>query len=127
MLRADSALGVTGMVEATRSGRIALANALAQQEAARARADQREIDTAGEIQKVLLPDRDPQIEGFAIAGKNIPARRLSGDYFDFMPLPDGRFGAVIADVSGKGMPAALITVTVKSSSVSAGVKRTGTP
>jgi sigma-B regulation protein RsbU (phosphoserine phosphatase) len=93
---------------------VALANALAQQEAARARADQREIDTASEIQKVLLPDRDPQIEGFAIAGKNIPARRLSGDYFDFMPLPDGRFGAVIADVSGKGMPAALITVMCRS-------------
>jgi sigma-B regulation protein RsbU (phosphoserine phosphatase) len=93
---------------------VALANAIAQQEAARARADQREIDTASEIQKVLLPDRDPQIEGFAIAGKNIPARRLSGDYFDFMPLPDGRFGAVIADVSGKGMPAALITVMCRS-------------
>lgn len=93
---------------------VALANALAQQEAARARADQREIDTASEIQKILLPDRDPQLEGFSIAGKNIPARRLSGDYFDFIPLPDGRFGAVIADVSGKGMPAALITVMCRS-------------
>lgn len=89
---------------------VALANAMSHQEAVRNRADQSEIDNACEIQKVLLPARDPQVPGFAIAGKNIPARRLSGDYFDFLPLPDGRFGAVIADVSGKGMPGALVTV-----------------
>ena len=48
--------------------------------------------------------------GFIIAGKNIPARTLSGDYFDYLTLPDGRFGAVIADVSGKGLGAAMITI-----------------
>ncbi|MBL9129962.1 MAG: SpoIIE family protein phosphatase, partial [Verrucomicrobiaceae bacterium] len=94
----------------TEQSAVALANAMSHQEAARNRADQQEIDNAGEIQKVLLPDRDPKVPGYRIAGKNIPARRLSGDYFDFIDLPGGRFGAVIADVSGKGMPGALVTV-----------------
>lgn len=94
----------------TEQSAVALANAISHQEAARHRADQQEIDNACEIQKVLLPDRDPRLDGFVIAGKNIPARRLSGDYFDFIEMPGGRFGAVIADVSGKGMPGALVTV-----------------
>lgn len=88
----------------------ALANAMSHQEAAKLRMDEQELQNASHIQQVLLPDRDPQIPGFVIAGKNIPARTLSGDYFDFLPAPDGRFGAVIADVSGKGLGAALITV-----------------
>ena len=88
----------------------ALANAMSHQEAAKNRMDQQELLNASQIQKVLLPDRDPEVPGFIIAGKNIPARTLSGDYFDYFKLPDGRFGAVIADVSGKGLGAAMITV-----------------
>ena len=88
----------------------ALANAMSHQEAAKNRMDQQELTNASQIQKVLLPDRDPEVPGFIIAGRNIPARTLSGDYFDYLPLPDGRFGAVIADVSGKGLGAAMITV-----------------
>ncbi|MCB1275433.1 GAF domain-containing SpoIIE family protein phosphatase [Prosthecobacter sp.] len=88
----------------------ALANAMSHQEAAKHRMDQQELHNASEIQKVLLPEHDPEVPGFVIAGKNIPARTLSGDYFDYFDLPDGRFGAVIADVSGKGLGAAMITV-----------------
>lgn len=88
----------------------ALANAMSHQEAAKNRMDQQELQNASQIQQVLLPERDPEWPGFSIAGKNIPARTLSGDYFDFLQLPDGRFGAVIADVSGKGIGAAMITV-----------------
>ncbi len=88
----------------------ALANAMSHQEAAKNRMDQQELLNASQIQKVLLPDRDPEVPGFIVAGKNIPARTLSGDYFDYFKLPDGRFGAVIADVSGKGLGAAMITV-----------------
>lgn len=88
----------------------ALANAMSHQEAAKNRMDQQELQNASQIQQVLLPERDPQTPGFVIAGKNIPARTLSGDYFDYLKLPDGRFGAVIADVSGKGIGAAMITV-----------------
>lgn len=88
----------------------ALANAMSHQEAAKNRMDQQELQNASQIQQVLLPERDPQCPGFVIAGKNIPARTLSGDYFDYLMLPDDRFGAVIADVSGKGIGAAMITV-----------------
>jgi sigma-B regulation protein RsbU (phosphoserine phosphatase) len=88
----------------------ALANAMSHQEAARSRMDQQELLNASQIQNVLLPDRDPEVPGFVVAGRNIPARTLSGDYFDYLELPEGRFGAVIADVSGKGIGAAMITV-----------------
>lgn len=88
----------------------ALANAMSHQEAARSRIDQQELLNASQIQQVLLPERDPEWPGFAVAGKNIPARTLSGDYFDYLKLPGGRHGAVIADVSGKGLGAAMITV-----------------
>lgn len=94
----------------TEQSAVALANATSHQEVIRNRADQQELDNASEIQKVLLPDCEPNVPGFSVAGRNIPARRLSGDYFDFLELSDGRFGAVIADVSGKGLPAALITI-----------------
>ena len=88
----------------------ALANAMSHQEAAKNRMDQQELLNASQIQRVLLPDCDPEVPGFIVAGKNIPARTLSGDYFDFLKLPGGNFGAVIADVSGKGLGAAMITV-----------------
>jgi sigma-B regulation protein RsbU (phosphoserine phosphatase) len=88
----------------------ALANAMSHSEAAKNRMDQQELQNASQIQQVLLPDRDPEVPGFIVAGKNIPARTLSGDYFDFFKVPGGKFGAVIADVSGKGIGAAMITV-----------------
>lgn len=88
----------------------ALANAMSHQEAAKNRMDQQELQNASQIQQVLLPDRDPEVPGFIIAGRNLPARTLSGDYFDFLKVPGGEFGAVIADVSGKGIGAAMITV-----------------
>lgn len=67
-----------------------------------------EVDVAGEIQRILLPDCAPLIPGYHIAGENIAAQRLSGDYYDFFTLPDGKLGIAIADVSGKGLPASLI-------------------
>lgn len=88
----------------------ALANAKSHQEAAKHRMDEQELQNASQIQNLLLPDSDPVVPGFIVAGKNIPARTLSGDYFDYLSLPGGRFGAVIADVSGKGLGAALIAV-----------------
>lgn len=88
----------------------ALANAVSHQEATQSRMDQQELQNASQIQQLLQPDHDPVVPGFVVAGKNIPARTLSGDYFDFLHLPDGKFGSVIADVSGKGLGAALIAV-----------------
>jgi len=71
-----------------------------------------ELAIAAEIQQSFLPSSIPQIEGFEIAGRNIPAKEVGGDFFDVMPLEVIPFnhkcmGIMIADVSGKGVPAAL--------------------
>ena len=92
----------------------ALANAMAHQAASEKKQIEAELKSASDIQRILLPDKSPQIPGYVIAGKNIPARVLSGDYFDFIPLADGGLGAVIADVSGKGTAAAIITAMCRS-------------
>ncbi len=68
-----------------------------------------DIQTARDIQSILLPARSPDIAGYEISGLNIPARHVSGDYFDYLRIDEHRWGIVIADVSGKGIPAALIT------------------
>ncbi|MCW0221275.1 MAG: serine/threonine-protein phosphatase, partial [Prosthecobacter sp.] len=57
---------------------------------------------------------DPVFEGYTIAGRNIPAKVLSSDYYDYIPLADNRHGVVIADVSGKGTAAAIITAMCRS-------------
>jgi sigma-B regulation protein RsbU (phosphoserine phosphatase) len=69
--------------------------------------------TAREVQASLLPARAPIVPGYDIAGLNLPAWDVGGDYFDYFPLPDGRLGLVIADVSGKGVPAALLMATFR--------------
>lgn len=68
-----------------------------------------DLTTAREIQSILLPAASPQVGGYEIAGVNIPARHVSGDYFDYIPIDESRWGVAIADVAGKGIPAALIT------------------
>ena len=68
-----------------------------------------DIVTAREIQSILLPARAPAVDGYRISGLNSPARHVSGDYFDYLQIDEHHWGIVIADVSGKGIPAALIT------------------
>ena len=55
-----------------------------------------------------MPAEAPDVEGFDLAGYNAPCRTVGGDYYDFVRYPDERIGLFIADVSGKGMPAALL-------------------
>ena len=62
---------------------------------------------AGEIQANFLPGMLPDVSGWQLAATLEPARTTSGDLDDAMTLPDGRLGLVIADVTGKGMGAAL--------------------
>lgn len=78
-----------------------MAAALVQQERVK-----RELELARQIQESLLPA--PRDGGFAVHGRNLPAHEVSGDFFDFMPLADGRVYFCIADVAGKGMNAALL-------------------
>jgi serine phosphatase RsbU (regulator of sigma subunit) len=68
----------------------------------------KELQQAAEIQRRLLPAEAPEIAGFDIAGHNAPSRMVGGDYYDFVPYSDGRMALLVADVSGKGMPAALL-------------------
>jgi sigma-B regulation protein RsbU (phosphoserine phosphatase) len=68
-----------------------------------------DLQTAREIQSILLPATAPAIAGYEIGGINIPARYVSGDYFDYLRIDEFHWGIAIADVSGKGIPAALIT------------------
>jgi serine phosphatase RsbU (regulator of sigma subunit) len=68
---------------------------------------QKELEIAKGIQKSFLPESAPKIEGFELAGLNTPALEVGGDFYDFIPVSLNKWGLVIADVSGKGVPAAL--------------------
>ncbi|UCG17586.1 MAG: SpoIIE family protein phosphatase [Phycisphaerales bacterium] len=69
---------------------------------------QRDLFIACDIQQSLLPKQAPQVEGFDIAGWNRPADETGGDFYDFVELPDGRLGLLIADATGHGIGPALI-------------------
>jgi sigma-B regulation protein RsbU (phosphoserine phosphatase) len=68
----------------------------------------REFATVGEIQRSLLPAVLPEIPTMQLAAHYQPSKRAGGDYYDFFPLPDGRWGIFIADVSGHGTPSAVL-------------------
>ena len=69
-----------------------------------------ELQDAREMQKSLLPEAAPVIEGMKIAGKSITANTVGGDFFDYLTLVDGKVGIAIGDVSGKGLKAAMNAV-----------------
>jgi phosphoserine phosphatase RsbU/P len=68
----------------------------------------REAHEARVIQQALLPKSSPYVPGFAISGLSVPAGAVGGDWYDFIPLSNGKWGLVLADVSGKGTAAALL-------------------
>jgi sigma-B regulation protein RsbU (phosphoserine phosphatase) len=68
----------------------------------------REAQEARVMQQALLPKSSPYIPGFVVSGLSVPARAVGGDWYDFIPFADGRWGLVLADVSGKGTAAALL-------------------
>lgn len=68
---------------------------------------ERDLATAREIQKGLLPDAPPRVPGLDIAFAYEPARQLGGDIYDFLPYGEGRIAIVVGDVAGKATPAAL--------------------
>ena len=73
-----------------------------------------DLEIARDIQRILLPSEAPAVNGFQISGINVPARQVSGDYFDYIHVDDERLGVAIADVSGKGVPASLIMAICRS-------------
>jgi sigma-B regulation protein RsbU (phosphoserine phosphatase) len=93
---------------------IAIQNAFLHREALEKQRLEREAELAAEIQRRLLPRTAPALAGYEISGWYRPARHVGGDYYDFVQLPDGRLAFVVADVTGKGMPAALTVSTLHS-------------
>jgi sigma-B regulation protein RsbU (phosphoserine phosphatase) len=74
-----------------------------------------EVELASGVQRRLLPASPPEIEGYDVAGLAIPCREIGGDLYDFLPCPDGSFALALADVTGKGVPAALLVSTLHAS------------
>ena len=74
---------------------------------------QNELDLASKMQQSILPTRFPEAPDFRIHGHMEPARAVGGDFFDVMPLENGRIGLAIADVSDKGVPASLFMMSTR--------------
>jgi phosphoserine phosphatase RsbU/P len=74
-----------------------------------------QLEVARQVQLSLLPPRDPTLEGFDISAYNFSTEEVSGDYYDFVSIYEDHLGLVIADVSGKGVPAALLMAFLRAS------------
>ncbi|HMQ32869.1 MAG TPA: SpoIIE family protein phosphatase [Chloroflexaceae bacterium] len=110
----DKALLVSLATQAAPALRVAQ---LVRQQRAEARERERiaqELRVARLIQQTLLPREVPAVPGWGITPYYEPAREVGGDFYDFIPLADGRLGLVIADVTDKGVPAALVMATTRS-------------
>ncbi|MGC4015492.1 MAG: SpoIIE family protein phosphatase [Luteolibacter sp.] len=92
----------------------AIGNANIHREAHEKRAFESELKTARDVQHVLLPQGDPVIAGYRVSGTNLPARIISGDYYDYVGVGEDRHGIAIADVSGKGVAAGLLMAMCRS-------------
>ena len=75
---------------------------------------EQELKVARLIQQTLLPQKLPDIEGYAVNAYYQPAREVGGDFYDFIYFPDGKIGLIVADVTDKGVPAALVMATTRS-------------
>ena len=97
---------------ATQSAQV-VENARLMEERQALRILQEELRLARDIQRKLLPKEPPRVPGYRIVGLSKPAKRVGGDYFDFLDLEDRRLGLCLADVSGKGITAALLMSNVQ--------------
>jgi serine phosphatase RsbU (regulator of sigma subunit)/pSer/pThr/pTyr-binding forkhead associated (FHA) protein len=93
---------------------VAVENAQLHETAMRQQSLERDLELAHKVQQGILPSAPPQLPGYEFFDFYDPASQVGGDYFDYVPLPNSRFGVVLADVSGKGMPAALVVARLSS-------------
>ena len=93
----------------------AVENAWRREAEDRARARAKELDVARSIQEHLLPSKPPKIAGLDVSGRNIPAESVGGDYFDWIEMDDDTIAVVVGDVSGHGIPAALLMAHLRAS------------
>jgi len=91
----------------------------AQQELLKQQLYEKELEVAAKIQSALLPAHAPRIDGFAVDALTVPARVVGGDFYDFVPLRDGRLALLVADVAGKGISAGLVMAYARSAARSA--------
>jgi len=91
----------------------AIENARLVAESIAAQALERQVQMAAEVQKRTIPSTPPEDSGLELASVYVPCYELGGDFFDFITLPYENLGMVIADVSGKGVPASLIMASVR--------------
>ena len=87
---------------------IAVENAELHETAIRDQKRSRELEVAHDVLRGFLPSSSPRIEGYDFFHFYEPANELGGDYYDYIPLPGRRLAVVVADVSGKGIPASLL-------------------
>jgi PAS domain S-box-containing protein len=93
---------------AERTEQLKAAMAKQQEEAQERQRIEQELQVARLIQQTLLPKSLPGLSGYDVAAYYQPAREVGGDFYDFLELEDGRLGLVVGDVSGKGVPAAIV-------------------
>jgi sigma-B regulation protein RsbU (phosphoserine phosphatase) len=75
---------------------------------------ERDMELSRSVQESFLPSQVPIVPGYAFGAKTLPAREVGGDYFDFIPFSDDKLGIIVGDVSGKGVPAALLMARLMS-------------
>lgn len=103
------------LVSLSSQAAMAIDNARLHQELLSKREMERDLDFATQVQLGFLPKSRPKVEGYAFADYYEAALHVGGDYFDYIPLGDGRLALTIGDVAGKGMPAALLMARLYSS------------
>ena len=86
----------------------AIDNARLHEQSLRQQALERDLELAHEVQKGFLPDKQPDLPGYAFSDFYQPANHIGGDYYDYVPLPDDRTAVIVADVVGHGVAAALL-------------------
>ncbi len=94
---------------------IAIENARLHEESLEKERMEKELEVAATIQKTIIPKEIVQKEGYEIAGINVPSKQVGGDFYDVVHLPNGHLALVIADVSGKSIPGALLVSTLQAS------------
>ena len=96
------------------TGAVELLERLVEQQRIERERIEQELRVARRIQQALLPEATPQLDGWKITRYYQPAREVGGDFYDFLRLQDSRVGLVIGDVSGKGIPAAVLMANTQS-------------
>lgn len=92
---------------------LAIDKARLHQETLEKEAIEKEIEIAVKIQRLLLPEQMPSLDGFDIAAATVPSKRVGGDFYDAIRLGNQKVLLIIADVSGKGVPAAMLVSTMQ--------------